>query len=63
MSRWSRFAKTGNPDTGSDLPRWKRYSQGSGVVLGLDLASAGAIRPVDVGAESSCDFWKRLGLV
>ena len=60
---WTRFAKTGNPDTGSDLPRWERYRQGSGVVLGLDLASAGGITPVDVAAESNCAFWAKLGLV
>lgn len=60
---WTNFARTGNPRTSPDVPRWDRYRQGSGVVQGLDVASAGGVGPVDVGAESNCAFWRGLGLV
>jgi len=63
VAYWTSFAKTGNPDTSKQTPDWDRYRQGSGVVQGLDIASAGGVGPVDVARESNCDFWKSLGLV
>ena len=63
VAYWTSFAKTGNPDTSRQTPDWDRYRQGSGVVQGFDIASAGGVGPVDVAEESNCDFWVRLGLV
>ncbi len=55
---WTNFARRGTPNAGG-LPRWPRYRE-SRDVLGLALPSQGGIRPVDVGAESGCDFWNDL---
>ncbi|MDP9406785.1 MAG: carboxylesterase family protein, partial [Actinomycetota bacterium] len=55
---WTNFARRGNPN-GFGLPTWPRYRH-SHDVLGLDLRSQGGIRPVDVAAESQCDFWHDL---
>jgi para-nitrobenzyl esterase len=55
---WTTFAVTGDPN-GRGVPTWHRYRY-SGDVQGLDLDSAGGIRPVDVAAESHCAFWASL---
>ncbi|MGY1704252.1 carboxylesterase/lipase family protein [Geodermatophilus sp. SYSU D00697] len=58
---WTTFAETGDPNGPDvpDVPRWHRYRD-SGDVQGLDRADAGGVGPVDVAAESHCDFWASL---
>ncbi len=57
VAYWTSFAKTGNPDTSRETPRWSRYRQGSGVVQALALESQGGVRPVDVATDSNCDLF------
>jgi para-nitrobenzyl esterase len=54
---WLRFAKTGDPNGGSD-PMWPAYTQASDQHLSLD-------RTISVGSgleKANCDFWDTLGL-
>jgi para-nitrobenzyl esterase len=57
---WTNFARRGTPNA-AGLPTWPRYREPRDV-LGLALPEQGGIRPVDVAAESQCDFWNDLGL-
>ncbi len=57
---WTNFARRGTPNA-AGLPSWPRYREPRDV-LGLALPEQGGIRPVDVAAESQCDFWDDLGL-
>ena len=41
---WSNFAKTGNPNSGGEVPaQWPAFT-GPGTVLGLDVASGGGVK-------------------
>ncbi|WP_448131394.1 carboxylesterase/lipase family protein [Stutzerimonas chloritidismutans] len=43
---WTNFARSGNPNTGNQVPTaWPAFTSGS-TVLGLDVASGGGIKPL-----------------
>jgi para-nitrobenzyl esterase len=56
---WTRFARTGNPNTDNvttATPSWPRYHPG-GPVLSLSVAQ---IAPTDFATQHQCAFWNRM---
>ncbi|WP_245645293.1 carboxylesterase/lipase family protein [Pseudonocardia acaciae] len=54
---WTRFARAGDPN-GGPTPNWPAY-RSVGDVLSLAPSPEG-IRPVDLGAEHRCGFWRSI---
>ncbi|MBT2387329.1 carboxylesterase/lipase family protein [Streptomyces sp. ISL-11] len=54
LGYWTRFARTGDPNS-AGAPAWPRYDASE---RALSLSpGAGGIKPVDAAAEHHCDFW------
>lgn len=53
---WSNFAKTGNPNTGGDVPaNWPAFTATNSTVLALDVASGGGVKALSsFDADHKC---------
>jgi len=53
---WSNFAKSGNPNTGSDVPaNWPAFTAAAPTVLALDVASGGGVKALtSFDADHKC---------
>jgi para-nitrobenzyl esterase len=53
---WSNFAKTGNPNTGSEVPaNWPAFTAANSTVLALDVASGGGVKALTTfDADHKC---------
>ena len=54
---WSNFAKSGNPNTGSDVPaNWPAFTAAAPTVLALDVASGGGVKALtSFDADHKCN--------
>ena len=59
VSYWTRFARTGWPNSG-DTPGWPRYTLRSELVQSLAPNATGPID--DFAVAHHCEFWRSLGL-
>jgi para-nitrobenzyl esterase len=60
---WSNFAKTGNPNTGGDVPaNWPALTATNSTVLALDVASGGGVKALSTfDADHQCTTaWGRI---
>ncbi|KQQ87257.1 carboxylesterase/lipase family protein [Massilia sp. Leaf139] len=60
---WTNFAKTGNPNSGGEVPaNWPALTTTSSAVLGLDVASGGGVKVLtSFDADHKCSTaWSRL---